>query len=255
MKLYKEKTEDIFSVIITLDKGECIVIDEKDILGAEQHAVVTIHVSENAFCTYYSSHIPAIKRVAHVSLSATMTWHEAYVCFANGESTTRTELLASGATGNMYSAIYLGKESQYKISHAVFHKAPQTTSNTLTRGIAHDAAKIIYHSVIDMDAHVDGAVGKQKADFLIASSKASVEAVPDLVIRHHAVQCSHGVSITKLSDVSLFYLTSRGLSEDAAKQALLNGHIFPMLHYIEDETKQGEVIETFQLAISEQYGQ
>lgn len=250
MKLYKEKIEDVFSVVITLDKGEGIIIDEKDILGAEQHAVVTIHVSENAFCTYYSSHIPAIKRVAHVSLNATMIWHEAYISFANGESSTITELLAPGATGNIYSAIYTGKESQYKVSHAVFHKAPHTMSTISTRGIAQDLSKIVYHSVIDMDAHVDGAAGKQKADFLIASSKASVEAVPDLAIRHHAVQCSHGVSITKLSDVSLFYLMSRGLSEDAAKQALLNGHVFPMLQYIEDETKRGVLADIFQCAIS-----
>lgn len=251
MQIHKEKINDIFSFIITLDKGECVVIDEKNILAAEQYAAVTIHVPDNASCVYYGSNIRAIKRAAHVSRNATMTWHEAYICFANGDSSTSVELLAPGATGNIYSALYTGKESRYKVSHTIFHKAPHTTSTILMRGIAQDTSKMVYHSVIDMDAHVDGAVGSQKADVLIASPKASVEAVPDLAIRHHAVRCSHGVSITKLQDISLFYLTSRGLSEEEAKQALLNGHMTLVFNEIEDEIKRGVVTETCQRAISE----
>lgn len=254
MDILKEKNNDILSISITLHRGEDIVIHEQDILDEEQQVTVHITVADQATCAYYISQTARhIERSAKVFSQGKIVWHEMHVGSADRESSIHTELLVSGAAAHIYCAVYATEGSRQRLTHQIFHKARQTESSMLLRGVAGDKANITYQSLIDMEAHVDHAKGKQKADFLIASPKAQVEAVPDLAIRHHMVECSHGVTMTKMQETPQFYLMSRGFSESEAKKMMLYGHIAPIAEYIHDEKTKKDFLEKMTEAIAKEY--
>lgn len=254
MMIHKETKETVLYITITLEERESIVIEEKTVIGDAEEVVISIDVPESAACVYYISQSrKKIQRNAIVHQHASMIWHETVVVKETGESVITTDLVAPNAEGKIYSAIYSVGENHYTASQSIFHKAPHTTSNMFCRGIVQDASKIIYRSMIDMDQETDGAVGKQKADMLIVSPKAMIDAIPDLAIRHHVVECSHGVSITKLQDMPLFYLASRGYSEHEARKTLLLGHVVPIIECMLDEEERNKYMTSIEQAIAEQY--
>lgn len=252
--IYKETKEAVLYISITLEERESVVIEEKKLIGDAEEAVISIDVQDSAACVYHISQSrKKVQRNAIVRQHASMVWHETVVVKETGESEITVDLVAPGAEGKIYSAIYSVGENHYTAYQSIFHKAPHTTSTMFCRGIAEDASKIIYRSMIDMDRETDGAVGKQKADMLVASPKAMIDAIPDLAIRHHVVECSHGVSITKLQDMPLFYLASRGYSEQEAKNTLLLGHVVPIIERMTDEEKRNKHIASIEQAIAEHY--
>ena len=254
MMIDKEIKKAVLFITVTLEENESVVIEENALIEDAEEVVISIDVQNSAICTYYISQSrKKVQRNAIVRQNASMIWHETVVVKERGESVITTDLVAPGADGKIYSAIYSVGENHYTASQSIFHKAPHTTSTMFCRGIAQDASKIIYRSMIDMDQGTDGAVGKQKADMLIASPKAMIDAIPDLAIRHHMVECSHGVSITKLQDIPLFYLASRGYSEQEARNTLLLGHVVPIIEHISDEVKRNEYIASIEQAITEHY--
>lgn len=255
MTIIKEKNEQVLSVVITLEKNEFIFVDEKELFERENEVQIICDIAEGATCEYYTSgNAKKIERFARVHSQAIMKWFDIMIAHDDMESTINTELLADGAKTDISSVVYCVGKSQCLIKQSVFHISPNTSSAIICRGIAFDTGKIVYRSLIDMVSGVDGAVGKQKAEFLIASPKAIIEAIPDLAIRHHTVQCSHGVSITKLQDMSLFFLTSRGIVEEEAKKILLMGHTTFILENIKDEKIRNYFLRIVDETLTEKYG-
>jgi Fe-S cluster assembly protein SufD len=60
---------------------------------------------------------------------------------------------------------------------------------------------------------------------LLLSDKAKAEAVPDLEIKNNEVKCSHAATVGKIDEEQIFYLNSRGVSENKAKVMIAEGFL------------------------------
>jgi len=112
---------------------------------------------------------------------------------------------------------------QSDIEVQVFHEARQTVSDLVVRSAAADKHVAVYRGLIDIAEHAGGSKGYQSGRALLLSRTAVVDNLPELAIKTNDVQCSHGVTTTHIDDEALFYMRSRGLSQNAARQMAMTG--------------------------------
>jgi len=154
-----------------------------------------------------------------------------------------TELLGSGTMTNYYGA-YLGLDSQH-IDNQTFidHAVPHCDSNELYKGILSDKARGVFNGkvLVRQDAQKTNAF--QQNSSLVLSDTAIMDAKPQLEIYADDVKCSHGATIGQLDDSSVFYLKSRGLPEEAAKNLLQKAFVGDVVTNFELEAIKDDVLE------------
>lgn len=130
-----------------------------------------------------------------------------------------------GASSKNYS-LFLGNNEQFFdfLSNTI-HNEKNTSSDMLSKGILNDKAKAIYNGGIHIKNNAGKSSGYQKFDALLLSKDCGVDPIPKLEIDTDDVKCSHGATITYADKEKLFYLMSRGLTEEEARKELVNGFI------------------------------
>jgi len=154
-----------------------------------------------------------------------------------------TELLNSGTMTNYYGA-YLGLDSQH-IDNQTFidHAVPHCDSNELYKGILSDKARGVFNGkvLVRQDAQKTNAF--QQNSSLVLSDTAVMDAKPQLEIYADDVKCSHGATIGQLDESSVFYLKSRGLPDEAAKNLLQKAFVGDVVTNFELESIKDDVLE------------
>jgi len=82
---------------------------------------------------------------------------------------------------------------------------------------------------------------KQLTCNLLLSSKARVDTKPELQITADNVKCAHGATVSQLEADEIFYLRSRGLSEDDARQLLIDAFVSEILERIPVESTRTRI--------------
>ena len=119
-------------------------------------------------------------------------------------------------------ALALGGESAGLTTRChVTHKAPNTHSEQTQFGIATGRSHIAFDSAVHITAKGQGAEAHQTAKHLSLSPLAKIDCKPTLEIDTDDVVCSHGATLGQLDENALFYMQSRGLSENEARAQLL----------------------------------
>ncbi len=136
------------------------------------------------------------------------------------------------ATTNLYGG-FMGRDEQHFDSHTlVDHAIPHCQSNELYKGILTDSARGVFNGkvVVHKDAQKTNAF--QQNSSLLLSDKAVMDAKPQLEIFADDVKCSHGATIGQLDEDLVFYLRSRGLTDQKARETLQNAFLLEVMELI-----------------------
>ena len=118
---------------------------------------------------------------------------------------------------------YFADDQQHIDNHTtVDHRKPDSNSNELYKGILKGTGKGVFNGKIYVRPHAQNTLAYQSNKNILLSDEATVHTKPQLEIWADDVKCSHGCTAGQLDNEALFYLRSRGLSEDYAKAYLLN---------------------------------
>ena len=126
---------------------------------------------------------------------------------------------------NLY-GIYLADRNQVVDNHTfVDHIKPNSTSNELFKGVIDEQAKVIFSGriLVRKDAQKTNAYQSNKN--ILLTDEATINTKPSLEIYADDVKCSHGATVGQLNPDALFYMRSRGISEDNAKMLLMNAFV------------------------------
>ena len=147
----------------------------------------------------------------------------------------RTELLGDGSDFN--AAIgYYGRHGQtVDMNFIANHYGKKTTCEMTADGVLQGGAKKIYRGTIDFKNGSAGAVGDEKETVLLLSDDVVNQTIPLILCSEEDVQGNHGASIGKLDDELLFYLCSRGFSEQEAVDMMAKAKIDALCRKIDDE--------------------
>ena len=147
--------------------------------------------------------------------------------------------LHPGTETNMY-GVYLGKKDQH-IDNQTFmdHAAAHCTSNELYKGILADKARGVFNGKVMVRKDAQKINAFQQNSSLVLSKTAIMDTKPQLEIYADDVRCSHGATIGQLDETSVFYLRSRGLTDEQARALLQHAFILEVLEFIAiDELKE-----------------
>ncbi len=120
-----------------------------------------------------------------------------------------------------FDGLYLAGDGQHIDNHTrVDHRVGPATSTQEYRGILNGHCRCVWNGKAVVHEGADGTDASQANHNLLLSEKAEIDAKPELEIYAEDVKCSHGTTIGQLDKASIFYLRTRGISEEHAQQML-----------------------------------
>ncbi|MCX7881389.1 MAG: SufD family Fe-S cluster assembly protein [Patescibacteria group bacterium] len=147
------------------------------------------------------------------------------VYFENYSGELKIELSQQEVNVNIY-GLYIGKNNdKFKIKTIQHHKAPNSKSNLLIKGVFYDKSYFVYDGLIRIEKNAQKSHAYQKNQNLLLSDKTFVQSEPNLEILANDVFCTHGSTTGHLNSEELFYLYSRGIDKKNAEKLLVNGFI------------------------------
>ena len=164
--------------------------------------------------------------------------------FATGAALSRTNVyteLRGEGCGATLNGLYLGSGEQH-IDHQtrIEHIAPNCYSRELYKGILDGSAHGVFNGKVFVHPAAQKTDGKQTNNTLLLSEKAQIDTKPQLEIFADDVKCTHGATVGRLDDNSLFYMKSRGINATTARELLTYAFAADVLETIElAEVKEG----------------
>jgi len=143
---------------------------------------------------------------------------------ALGADLTRNDLrvlLAGQGAQCRLNGLYPVNGSRHVDNHTVIdHASPHTSSNQLYKGVLDDKGQGVFYGRVVVRPDAQKVVARQANNNLILSQEARAQSTPQLEIHADDVQCFHGSTIGQLDEEMIFYLRSRGIAGDRARQVL-----------------------------------
>lgn len=194
-------------------------------------AVVEIFVKKNAKCRYttiqnWSSDVyNLVTKRAIVSDNGLMEWIDGNIgskvnmkypaCILNGD----------GAKGNCISIAVASKNQIQDAGAKMIHLAPNTTSNIISKSIAANGGNATYRGKVYIDKRASNANSIVKCDTIIVDENSKSDTIPINIVNNSTANLEHEATVSKISKEKLFYLMSRGIDEERAKELLIMGFI------------------------------
>ena len=132
------------------------------------------------------------------------------------------------ASGEVLSVAYAGPGQHQDAGAKMIHAAPETTSTIISKSISKDGGRTSYRGLVKIE---EGAVNSKafvRCDALLLDDLSRSDTYPVQQIHEKSAQIGHEASVSKVSEDQLFYLMSRGLSEEQAMGMIVNGFIEPV---------------------------
>lgn len=111
----------------------------------------------------------------------------------------------------------------------VIHIGKNTASTIISKSISKAGGKNTYRGLVDIKPGATGSVSKIDCDGLILDGLSVSDTIPDIRVWNTSSIVAHEASAGKINEDDLFYLESRGISEDEAKAMIVNGFINPIV--------------------------
>ncbi|MDT4895848.1 MAG: Fe-S cluster assembly protein SufD [Acidobacteriota bacterium] len=120
--------------------------------------------------------------------------------------------------------LYLVGTGQHADTHSLIdHRQPHCTSHQLYKGILDGKSRAVFNGKVFVRPNAQQTDAKQTNRNLLLSNEARVDTKPQLEIFADDVKCAHGATVGQLEEEELFYLASRGLDADLARNLLTYG--------------------------------
>jgi Fe-S cluster assembly protein SufD len=118
--------------------------------------------------------------------------------------------------------LYLTEDSQHVDNHTfIDHAKPHCVSNELFKGVLNDKSHAVFNGKVYVRPDAQKTNAYQSNKNILLSKDAAVDTKPQLEIFADDVKCSHGATVGQLDDDSMFYLRTRGISEEMARSMLI----------------------------------
>lgn len=132
----------------------------------------------------------------------------------------RTSLLGSGAKSAINGAYLLDGNRHVDNHTRVDHRAPGGFSDQYFRGVAGGSGRAVFNTAVCVHPGADGTEARQSNANILLSARAEIDTKPELEIYADEVIASHGATVGRLDELAVFYMRSRGLNEQDARQLL-----------------------------------
>lgn len=197
-------------------------------------AVVEIVVKPSARVTYttiqnWSPNVyNLVTKRARVEAEGHMEWIDGNIGSKLTMKYPSVYLVGPKATGEVLSVAYAGEGQHQDAGAKMVHAAPETTSKIVSKSISKDGGITTYRGLVRVDEGAYGCKSHVQCDALILDEESESRTLPYMEVGERDAQIGHEATVSKIADEQLFYLMSRGLSQEQAMGMVVNGFIEPV---------------------------
>lgn len=197
-------------------------------------AVVEIVVKEAARVTYttiqnWSSNVfNLVTKRALVEAEGHMEWIDGNIGSRLTMKYPGVVMVGPKASGEVLSVAYAGAGQHQDTGAKMVHAAPETTSKIVSKSISKDGGKTSYRGLVRVEDGAHGCKSHVQCDALILDEDSISDTYPYMEVGSQDAVIGHEATVSKVADEQLFYLMSRGLSEEQAMSMVVNGFIEPV---------------------------
>ncbi|TML62923.1 MAG: Fe-S cluster assembly protein SufB [Actinobacteria bacterium] len=137
-------------------------------------------------------------------------------------------LMGPKASGEVLSVAYAGPGQHQDAGAKMVHAAPETTSQIVSKSISKDGGRTTYRGLVHVDEGCHDVRSHVRCDALILDEESRSDTYPYMEIEEQDARIGHEATVSKVGEDQLFYLMSRGLSEEQAMGMIVNGFIEPI---------------------------
>jgi Fe-S cluster assembly protein SufB len=197
-------------------------------------AVVEIIVKQGGRCTYttiqnWSNNVfNLVTKRARCDAEAHMEWIDGNIGSRLTMKYPAVYLMGPKASGEVLSVAYAGPGQHQDAGAKMVHAAPETTSTIVSKSISKDGGRTSYRGLVKVEEGAEHCKSFVRCDALILDDESRSDTYPYMEIEEKDAQIGHEATVSKVGDDQLFYLMSRGLSEQQAMSMIVNGFIEPV---------------------------
>jgi len=232
-----------YTLVIAEESASATILERQttgtNVEGDQYYSgIVEVAAGENASVQYGAlqnldddAYNFSVKR-GHADTYGTVDWIEGNIGSRLTKSSVETRLLGEGSETRIVGAFFGHDDQHFDINSRVWHEAENTTADLVTRGVLDDEARSVYEGVQDVGRDAWSTSSYQRENTLMLSEDSEADASPKLIINNHDTEASHSATVGQVDAQDLFYMTSRGVGEERAKNMLVEGFFVPVLEEV-----------------------
>ncbi|WP_034538262.1 Fe-S cluster assembly protein SufB [Carnobacterium inhibens] len=196
-------------------------------------AIVEIVVKKDAYCRYttiqnWSNNVyNLVTKRAVAEEGATMEWVDGNLGAKTTMKYPSIQLNGRGARGTMLSIAMAGAGQNQDTGAKMIHNAPNTSSSIVSKSIAKDGGEVNYRGQVTFGKNSGGSISHIECDTIIMDDLSKSDTIPFNEIHNGNVSLEHEAKVSKISEEQLYYLMSRGLTEQEATEMIVMGFVEP----------------------------
>jgi Fe-S cluster assembly protein SufB len=197
-------------------------------------AVVEIIVKKGARCRYttiqnWSNNVyNLVTKRARAEAGATMEWIDGNIGSKVTMKYPSVWMVGEHAKGEVLSIAFAGPGQHQDAGAKMIHAAPYTSSTIVSKSVARGGGRTSYRGLVQVDPGAHHSASTVKCDALLVDTISRSDTYPYVDVREDDVSMGHEATVSKVSENQLFYLMSRGLSEDEAMAMIVRGFVEPI---------------------------
>src|SRR5213083_870474 len=197
-------------------------------------AVVEIIVKKDARCRYttiqnWSNNVYNLvtkRAVAHQG--ATMEWIDGNIGSKVTMKYPAVYMMGENARGETLSVAFAGQGQHQDAGAKMVHCAPNTSSTIVSKSVARAGGRTSYRGLVNVQEGAEHSKSNVKCDALLVDTVSRSDTYPYVDVREDDVEMAHEATVSKVSEDQLFYLMSRGMTEDEAMATIVRGFVEPI---------------------------
>ncbi|MBL0701546.1 MAG: Fe-S cluster assembly protein SufB [Spiroplasma sp.] len=199
--------------------------------NALHSAVVEIFVKEGGNCRYttiqnWSNNVyNLVTKRAKVEANGHMEWIDGNLGSCITMKYPAIILNGDHARGTCISIAVAGEGKQLDAGAKMIHIGANTSSKIVSKSISHSGGNSTYRGVVEHGKKAIGAKSTIECDTIIMDALSKSDTIPYNIVKNDASTIAHEATVSKINDHQLFYLMSRGLTEEQATQIIIMGFI------------------------------
>ena len=196
-------------------------------------AVVEIYVKKNAYCRYstvqnWSNNIiNLVTKRTLVEEGGHMEWIDGNIGSSINMKYPACVLAGPYAKGTTVSIAFAGVSQVQDTGAKMIHLAPNTSSTIISKSICRGGGKVNYRGLVKHAKNAHNAKSHIECDTIILDDISTSDTIPTNVIANDSSYIEHEATVSKVNEEQLFYLMSRGLTEEQATEMIVMGFIEP----------------------------
>ncbi|MCZ7532474.1 MAG: Fe-S cluster assembly protein SufB [Acidimicrobiia bacterium] len=198
-------------------------------------AVVEVIVKEGGRCRYttiqnWSNNVlNLVTKRAAAYKNATMEWIDGNLGSGLTMKYPAVWLMEEGAHGEVLSIAFANTGQVLDAGAKMVHVAPNTTSLITSKSISKGGGRSMYRGLVRVEEGAENAKAFVRCDALLLDEDSRSDTYPYMEVEESNIDIGHEATVSKVGEDQLFYLMSRGLTEEQATTMVVAGFIEPIV--------------------------